>query len=97
MLARCKLLISIVETDGFIDYLHYLDPSFQISTRRRVKDVGLPAIKLTIKNKIKKVLHNLSWVNTSVDLWTDATTAVILHRELIMIGFFKLYQSNLNQ
>ena len=74
MLARCMLPISIVETDGFKDFLHYLDPSFQIPTRRRVKDVGLPAIKLTIQNKIKNVLHNLSWVNTSVDLWTDATT-----------------------
>ena len=73
MLSRCMIPISIVENEGFIDYIKFLDPSFTMPTRRRIKEVGLPNLKSIVQSKIKTILKSIPWINTSVDLWTDST------------------------
>ena len=73
MLARCMLPISMVENPAFKEYINFIDPSFTIPTRSRIKDSGLPKLKSIIQDKIKVILSNTPNVNTSVDLWSDET------------------------
>jgi hypothetical protein len=47
------LPISIVEHRGFKEYLTYLDPSFTMPSRARIKDTGLPKLKSFFKKKLK--------------------------------------------
>ena len=72
MLTRCMLPISIVENEGFKEYIEFLDPSFQMPSRRRIKEFGLPNLKIRLQSKIKDCLKSIPWINASVDLWTDA-------------------------
>lgn len=63
------LAISIVEKDGFRDYIEYLDPSFNIPTRYRLKESGLPELKLRLEEKIKLELTTIDWLTISLDGW----------------------------
>ena len=73
MLSRCMLPISIVENPAFKEYISFLDPSFTMPSRQRIKDSGLPKLKSMIQDKIKVILTTIPWINTSLDLWSDAT------------------------
>ena len=73
MLVRCMLPISLVENKGFKEYILYMDPSFSMPTRSRIKDTGLPDLKINVCFKIKEILSKIKWLNTSIDGWTDAT------------------------
>lgn len=64
---------SLVNNEGFRDFISYLDPSFNIPTRSKIKDTGMPSLKGVVQNEIKEVLKNIDYVNISTDLWTDAT------------------------
>jgi hypothetical protein len=46
------LPISLVENEGFRDYISYLDPSFNIPSRSKVKNTGIPNLKLAVQNEI---------------------------------------------
>jgi hypothetical protein len=48
----CMLPISLVENEGFRDYISYLDPSFNIPSRSKVKNTGIPNLKLAVQNEI---------------------------------------------
>ena len=64
---------SLVNNEGFRDFISYLDPSFNIPTRSNIKDSGRPGLKGVVQNELKEVLKNIDYVNISTDLWTDAT------------------------
>lgn len=64
--------ISIVEKEGFRDFIEFLEPSFSIPTRYRVKESGLPNLKVLVENKIKQELAQLNSINISLDGWSDA-------------------------
>jgi hypothetical protein len=40
--------------------------------RRKTKETGLPQLKVIVQEKLKIIFKNMPWVNTSVDLVTDA-------------------------
>jgi hypothetical protein len=42
-------------------------------SRARIKDTGLPKLKSFVQEKIKGVLTRIRHINTSIDLWSDAT------------------------
>lgn len=65
------LPISIVEKDGFRDYVEFLDPSFNIPNRYKIKQTGFPDLKTKVVEKIKNDLANIEWLNISLDGWTD--------------------------
>jgi len=67
------LPISIVENEGFKDYVRFLDPSFCMPARRTIKEVGLPKLKSLVQTKVRDILKDVPWINISVDLWTDDT------------------------
>ena len=73
MLVKCMLPISLVENKGFREYINYIDPSFTMPSRQRIKETALPKLKAMCTEKIKKCLNRIRWVNTSLDLWTDST------------------------
>lgn len=65
------LPISLVEKAGFIDYVEYLNPSFSMPTRNRIRDTGLPGFKTAVELRIMTELLALQSINISLDGWTD--------------------------
>ena len=73
MLVKCMLPISLVDNNSFREYITFLDPSFSMPTRKRIKDTALPTLKDICLKKNKEVLSNIEMVNICTDLWTDST------------------------
>lgn len=71
-IVKCMLPISIVEKDGFRELMHYLEPSYRIPTRNKLRGTDLPSMKTTIENKIKLELKQFDSLNVSLDGWSDA-------------------------
>jgi hypothetical protein len=46
------LPISLVEKEGFMEYVEYLNPSFSMPTRNRIRDTGLPGFKTLAKAQL---------------------------------------------
>ena len=65
------LPISIVERPGFKRYVEFLDPSFTMPTRQRIRDTGLPDLKEAVEQRIRSVFGDIEWFNISLDGWTD--------------------------
>ena len=66
------LPISIIEKEGFIEYINYLDHSFSMTSRQTVKKTVLPELKKIVQNKIKALINTIPSVSTSMDAWTDS-------------------------
>jgi hypothetical protein len=49
MQTRCMLTISIVENEGFKDYVRFPDPLFFLPFRWKIKEVGLPKLKSIVQ------------------------------------------------
>ncbi len=71
MLIKCMLPISLVEREGFRVYINYIDPSFNMPTRSRIKETGLQEIKHNINNYLTSSLEKLETLNISLDGWSD--------------------------
>lgn len=53
--------------------MHYLEPSFRIPTRHKLKtNDHLPTLKTSIENKIRLELAQFDSLNVSLDGWSDA-------------------------
>ena len=52
------LPVSLVENPGFRDYINYLDPSFNIPSRSKIKNTGLPNLKDAVQKTIKDQSNN---------------------------------------
>lgn len=72
MLVKCMLPISLVEHKAFREYISYIDPSFNMPSGETVKLTGLPKLCQQVNERMKLRLTNISWVNVSLDLWSDA-------------------------
>ncbi len=55
MLVKCMLPISHVENKGFRENINYIDPSFTMPSRQRIKETALPKLKAMCTEKIKKM------------------------------------------
>lgn len=66
------LPISIVEKAGFREYIEHLDPSFNMPTRFKIKESGLPDLKRIVEEKINVELARIQSINMSLDGWSDA-------------------------
>jgi hypothetical protein len=64
---------SIVEQQGFIDFVRSLDPSFKMPTRHKIKQSGLPGLKEEVDASIKARLAKIDHPNVSIDGWCDPT------------------------
>jgi len=63
--------ISIVEKEGFREFVDYLEPSYFMPTRFTVKNTSLPAMKNKIENKIIRELADIISLNIILDGWSD--------------------------
>ena len=88
MIIKCMLPISLVEKEGFKQYVEFLDPSFRIPTRWKIKESGLPELIKEVNDKIKLVISNLSSCNISQDGWTDPLTRCFTGSLLQGIDYF---------
>jgi len=52
MIVKCMLPISLVEKEGFMEYVEYLNPSFSMPTRNRIRDTELPGFKTLAKAQL---------------------------------------------
>jgi hypothetical protein len=73
MLIKCMIPFSIVEREGFGEFLSILDPSFSLPCRATLRDKTVEEIYKMVIDKIVLELKNAEWLNVSVDGWTDKT------------------------
>ena len=66
------LPLQLVEKDGFRDFMHFLEPSFRLPTRQKLKTTDVPNLKIAIENKIRIELAQFDSLNVSLDGWSDA-------------------------
>jgi hypothetical protein len=71
---------SIVHNPAFVDYIKYLDPAFQMPTCRTLKKTTLSKMKIMVQNKIKSVLANIPFINTSMD---DIVNGIYIQYQLL--------------
>ena len=60
-----------IEEKGFRELIEYLEPSFIMPTRFKVKEL-LKGMKLSVEEKIRNELALMDSVNISLDGWSDA-------------------------
>ena len=63
--------ISIVEKEGFREFVDYLEPSYFMPTRFTVKNKSLPLMKKEIENKIIRELDGINSLNIILDGWSN--------------------------
>ena len=63
---------SVVESEGFREFLNQLDPKFSIPDVYTIKYGALTSLMIEINNKLQKELDRISYCNISLDLWSDA-------------------------
>ena len=73
MLVKCMLPVSIVETDGFMEWVEYMDPYFNLPTRHTIKVTGLPSLRKYVDGQNREILKEIPWPNVSCDGWSDDT------------------------
>ncbi len=64
------LTFSLIETEGFQEWLNEIDPSFNIPDRETIKN-KLPEWRKKVEEKIKQLLDSVDFVNISLDGWSD--------------------------
>jgi hypothetical protein len=67
------LPISIVEREGFREYINAIDPFFTMPGREKLKTKTLPIKQLNIESRIKSTLDKMKFVNITTDGWSDGT------------------------
>jgi hypothetical protein len=67
------LLLWLVESDSFKEFINYIDPSFNIPTRKTVKNTGISSLKEMVLVKLRDNLKNVEFPNMSVGGLSDAT------------------------
>ena len=65
--------VSLVETEGFRDFIYKFDPSFTMPTRKTIKSSIVPSLKEIVFLNLKKMLKTVQFPNISVDGWSDVT------------------------
>ena len=74
MFVRCMLPLSLVEQDGFRDWIKGIDPSFKIPTRKTLRCHTVSTLKDRVEAKIVKLFSDDNLIiNTSVDGWSDSS------------------------
>ena len=72
MLVCLMLPVSIIESRAFREFMSVFDPSFNCPTRHTVKTSGLGSLWDKVDFKIRALLNSMTYVNISVDGWSDA-------------------------
>lgn len=65
------LALRIVEDDSFREFIHYLQPNWNVCDRRRLTNVLLPQMKAIVQSQIKDKLKEIKYVSISLDSWTS--------------------------
>ncbi len=68
MLVKCMLPTSLVEQEGFVEWVEYMDPCFN---RHTIKVTGLPSLRTFVNNSNRERLVDIPWPNVSCDGWSD--------------------------
>ena len=68
------LPISIVEREGFREYIHYIDPSLNIPSRSKIRETEFSKLRVKVESKINQILSTMDSVNISLDGWLDPVT-----------------------
>ena len=71
MLVKCMLPTSIVENEGFKEWVEYMDPCFSLPTRHTIKVTGLPTLRSFVNQVNTDILKDIPWPNVSCDGWGD--------------------------
>lgn len=62
--------VSIVEKEGFKELIEYLEPSFVMPTRFKIKETSLPMMKQLVEEKQREELKEIESVTILLDGWS---------------------------
>lgn len=65
---------SIVEDEGFINFVSGLDPAYKLPNRKTLSKYLLPNEYLDAVNKINKILSGVNKICLTTDTWTSSST-----------------------
>jgi hypothetical protein len=66
------LSVSIIETNGFREFINAFDPCFRIPTRYKLKETCLPSTRHQVTTRMLDKLYQIPFPNISLDGWSDA-------------------------
>ncbi|XP_061127704.1 zinc finger BED domain-containing protein 4-like [Syngnathus typhle] len=66
--------ISIVEDRGFNALMKYVDPSFKMPSRKKIKEETITHMYTAFCNEVKRTLENAESVVLTTDMWTSRST-----------------------
>ena len=71
LIVRCSLPVSIVEDDGFRQFMHDVDPKYTMPSRSHVTSSLIPKLYEQKQMAVAKKLGDSSNVSITMDIWTD--------------------------
>ena len=78
MIAKDLQPVSIVEDEGFRDFVHTLDPRYKIPSRKSLMVGNIPALYEECCSKVKQSLDGTNSAVITTDMWTSRTTEAYL-------------------
>lgn len=78
MIAKDLQPVSIVEDEGFRDFVHTLDPCYKIPSRKSLTVGNIPALYEECRSKVKQSLDGTNSAVITTDMWTSRTTEAYL-------------------
>ena len=66
--------MSIVEDEGFLKLIKYLNPRYEMIARSTIRDKRLPSMYMKQKGQLKKELSEVQSVSVTTDSWTSNAT-----------------------
>uniref|UniRef100_A0A671XLS4 HAT C-terminal dimerisation domain-containing protein n=1 Tax=Sparus aurata TaxID=8175 RepID=A0A671XLS4_SPAAU len=70
--------LSVVEDDGFRNFVRTLDPRYKIPNRKTLMEVKLPALYEDCCSQVRKALSGVDTVVLTTDMWTSRATEAYL-------------------
>lgn len=70
--------LSMVENDGFRNFVRTLDPRYQIPSRKYLMERNLPALYEDCSSRVRKAMSSVDNVVLKTDMWTPRATEAYL-------------------
>jgi hypothetical protein len=71
LIIECGLPVSLVDQDGFKNFMNTVDPMYSLLSRRQITRDKLPKLHDRMIMKLKTLCNNAEYVSVTLDAWTD--------------------------
>jgi hypothetical protein len=71
LIIECGVPLSLVDQDGFKNFMEVVDPMFSLLSRRQITRDKLPKLHDKMIGKLKLLCDTAEYVSVTLDVWTD--------------------------